>query len=115
MGHEGNLGVVTEAVLRVRPIPDIKEYSSIVFHDFDIGIKFMDEVARSRNWPASIRVVDNTQFKASQALREKSTSMKKDFLDALKMFYLLKIKGFDINKFVGCTIVFEGSRQEVDN
>ncbi len=60
MGHEGNFGVVTEAVLRVRPIPEVKEYSSIVFHDFEIGIKFMDEVARSRNWPASLRVVDNT-------------------------------------------------------
>lgn len=65
LGHEGNFGVVTEAVLRVRPIPEIKEYSSIVFHDFEVGIKFMDEVARSRNWPASIRVVDNQQFKAS--------------------------------------------------
>jgi len=65
MGHEGNFGVVTEAVLRVRPIPEVKEYSSIIFHDFEIGIKFMDDVARSRNWPASLRVVDNTQFKAS--------------------------------------------------
>ena len=65
MGHEGNFGVITEAVLRVRPIPEVKEYSSIIFHDFEIGIKFMDDVAFSRNWPASLRVVDNTQFKAA--------------------------------------------------
>jgi alkyldihydroxyacetonephosphate synthase len=115
LGHEGNFGVVTEAVLRVRPIPEVKEYSSIIFHDFEIGIKFMDEVARSRNWPASLRVVDNTQFKASQALREKTNSMTKEFVDMLKMFYVLRIRGFDINKFVGCTVVFEGTRQEVDN
>lgn len=115
MGHEGNFGVVTEAVLRVRPIPEVKEYSSIVFHDFETGIKFMDDVARSRNWPASIRVVDNQQFKASQALKEKNTSLTKNFIESLKMFYVLKIKGFDINKFVGCTVVFEGSRQEIDN
>jgi alkyldihydroxyacetonephosphate synthase len=65
MGHEGNFGVITEAVLRVRPLPEVKEYSSIVFHSFEVGIKFMDDIARSRCWPASIRVVDNTQFKAS--------------------------------------------------
>lgn len=65
MGHEGNFGVVTEAVLRVRPIPEVKEYSSVVFPDFEVGIKFMDEVARSRVWPASIRVVDNQQFQAA--------------------------------------------------
>jgi alkyldihydroxyacetonephosphate synthase len=110
MGHEGNFGVVTEAVMRVRPIPEVKEYSSIIFHDFEIGIKFMDEVARSRNWPASLRVVDNTQFKASQALKEKTNSMTKEFVDMLKMFYVLRVKGFDINKFVGCTVVFEGTR-----
>jgi len=65
MGHEGNFGVVTEAVVRVRPIPEVKEYSSIIFYTFDIGIKFMEDVAHSRCWPASIRVVDNTQFKAA--------------------------------------------------
>lgn len=41
--------------------------------------------------------------------------MTKNFIEALKMFYVLKIKGFNIDKLVGCTIVFEGSRQEVDN
>jgi len=33
----------------------------------------------------------------------------------LKMFYVLRVRGFDINKFVGCTVVFEGTRQEVDS
>jgi alkyldihydroxyacetonephosphate synthase len=59
MGHEGNYGVITEAVLRIRNIPEVKEYSSIVFPNFEYGIKFMDEVARRRIWPASMRVVDN--------------------------------------------------------
>lgn len=65
MGHEGNFGVVTEAVVRVRPIPEVKEYTSIIFYTFDIGVKFMEDVAHSRCWPASIRVVDNVQFKAA--------------------------------------------------
>jgi alkyldihydroxyacetonephosphate synthase len=110
MGQEGNFGVVTEVIMRVRPIPEVKEFSSIVFHDFEIGIKFMDEVARSRNWPASLRVVDNTQFKAGQAMKEKSESWTKDMVDMVKNFYVLKIKGYDIDKFVGCTVVFEGTK-----
>lgn len=63
MGHEGNFGLITEAVLRIRPIPQVKKYGSIVFPDFELGIKFMDEMAKSRIWPASIRLVDNLQFK----------------------------------------------------
>lgn len=62
MGHEGNFGIVTEAIVRIRNIPEVKEFDSIVLPDFETGIKFMDDVARKRAWPASLRVVDNTQF-----------------------------------------------------
>ena len=62
MGSEGNYGIVTEAVIRIRPMPEVKEYGSIVFPDFETGVDFMYEVARSRQWPASIRLVDNIQF-----------------------------------------------------
>lgn len=59
LGSEGNLGIITEAVLRIRKIPEVKKYGSIIFPDFELGIKFMDELARGRLWPASIRLVDN--------------------------------------------------------
>lgn len=62
MGHEGNLGIITEAIVRVRFIPEVKEYQSIVFPNFERGIKFLEEVTKTRVWPASIRVVDNEQF-----------------------------------------------------
>lgn len=59
LGSEGNFGVITEAVLRIRPIPQVKTYGSIIFPNFEVGIKFMEEMARGRIWPASIRLVDN--------------------------------------------------------
>jgi alkyldihydroxyacetonephosphate synthase len=62
MGHEGNFGIITEAVIRIRPIPPAKRFGSIIFYNFETGIKFMDEMARHRIYPASIRLVDNTQF-----------------------------------------------------
>ena len=62
MGHEGNLGIITEAIVRVRFIPEVKEFQSIVFPSFERGIKFLEEVTKTRVWPASIRVVDNEQF-----------------------------------------------------
>ena len=59
MGSEGNFGVITECVMRIRPIPPVKRYGSIIFYDFESGIKFMEEMARHRIWPASCRLVDN--------------------------------------------------------
>ena len=43
LGHEGNLGIITEAVIKLRPIPEAHIYESIIFHEFDLGIKFMYE------------------------------------------------------------------------
>lgn len=63
MGSEGNLGIITEAVVRVRPIPEVKIYDAIIFYDFEEGIKFMYEVSSLRMYPASLRLIDNTQFK----------------------------------------------------
>lgn len=34
LGSEGNLGVVTEAIIRVRPIPEVSEFASLVFPNF---------------------------------------------------------------------------------
>ena len=115
MGHEGNLGIVTEAVIRVRNIPEVKEYASVVFPDFEIGIKFMDEIARQRIWPASMRVVDNNQFRFAVALKEKTDSVLAKLGDAFKKFFLTGIKKMDLNKVCACTIVYEGTVAEVNN
>jgi alkyldihydroxyacetonephosphate synthase len=48
MGSEGNLGIITEAVVRVRPLPEVKIFDSIIFYDFEEGIKFMHEVSKLR-------------------------------------------------------------------
>jgi hypothetical protein len=47
MVHEGNFNVETEAISRECPIPDVKEYSLSLLSNFEIGIKFMNEVLRS--------------------------------------------------------------------
>jgi len=114
LGHEGNLGVVTECVLRVREVPESQVYGSIIFPDFDNGVKFMREVGRSRIWPASIRLVDNLQFQFGQALKPANDSKWTDVLDKIKKFYVLKIKGFDPESMCACIILFEGTKDKVD-
>lgn len=62
MGSEGNYGIVTEVTMRVRPIPQAKIFDSLVFHNYEVGIKFMQAVSQTNSWPSSLRLVDNTQF-----------------------------------------------------
>jgi alkyldihydroxyacetonephosphate synthase len=115
LGHEGNLGIVTEAVLRIRVIPPVKRFGSIIFPDFEIGIRFMEEVAKSRVWPASIRLVDNLQFKFGQSFKPEEHSKFKEIIDKIKKYYVLNVKGFDANRMVACTLAFEGTASEVNS
>jgi len=53
------LGIITETVIKVKQLPKKIEYDSIIFYNFSQGTSFMYDVAQSRVWPASLRLVDN--------------------------------------------------------
>lgn len=46
LSFSGTLGVITEVVLKIRPLPRCKKYGSVVFPDFETGFKCMREIAR---------------------------------------------------------------------
>lgn len=112
LGSEGTLGVITEVVLKVRPLPSIRRYGSLVFATFEDGIKFMREVAKRRCQPASIRLMDNEQFRFGQSLKPES-SLIGEFFDAIKQFYVTKIKGLDLDQVCAATLLFEGELEDV--
>ncbi len=111
-GSEGNFGLITKAVIRIRQLPEIAEYASVVFSDFHRGTAFMYDLQRSGNPPASVRLVDNLQFQFSQALKPAPSRMGR-IKSQLQKFVLKKIKHFDLNAITAATIVYEGSKSEV--
>lgn len=111
-GCEGNLGLITKAVIKIHPVPEATEYGSLVFPDIQLGTDFLRALARTSFVPASIRLVDNIQFRFGLALKGKSSGLKA-LLDRFKKAYLLKVKGFDPDQMVAATIVMEGSLDEV--
>ena len=45
----GTLGVITEVTIKIRPVPPVRKYASFVFPDFELGVKYMRQVAREVN------------------------------------------------------------------
>ncbi|XP_024143053.1 alkyldihydroxyacetonephosphate synthase, peroxisomal isoform X1 [Oryzias melastigma] len=113
MGSEGTLGVITEVTMKIRPVPEYQKYGSVVFPNFEQGVACLREVARQRCAPASIRLMDNEQFKFGHALKPQVSSIFTSFLDGLKKFYITKFKGFDPNRLCVATLLFEGDREKV--
>jgi len=113
-GSEGMLGIITSAVVKIFPLPEVQEYGSVLFPSFEDGFKFMFDLAREATPPASVRLVDNLQFQFGLALKPKSSGGLADLKSKLEKFFVTKIKRFAPDKMVVATIVFEGTRTEVE-
>jgi alkyldihydroxyacetonephosphate synthase len=111
-GSEGNLGIVTRAIIRIHKLPEVKKYGSLVFRDFKTGTAFLYELGQAGVLPASIRLVDNVQFRFGQALKPRPSSSDK-LMSSVQKTFLLSVKGFAPYELVAATIVMEGTAEEV--
>jgi alkyldihydroxyacetonephosphate synthase len=112
LGSEGCLGIVTSAIVKLFPLPEEQRYGSIVFADFESGVRFLYQLQQNGDLPASVRLVDNLQFQLSQMLKPRSEGWKK-IESRLQRFFVTAIKGFDVKCMTACTLVYEGPRADV--
>ncbi len=113
IGSEGSLGIITSAVVKLFPLPEERRYGSVVFKKFESGLAFMYELAQKDVYPASVRLVDNLQFQFGQVLKPASKGAKK-MKSKVEKWLVTGPLGFDPNEMVAVTLVFEGSKEEVD-
>jgi alkyldihydroxyacetonephosphate synthase len=111
-GSEGNLGLITKAILKMHKKPEVHKYNSAVFPNWETGLKFLYELSKTNFIPASVRLVDNVQFRFGQALKSRTTGIHK-YIDSMKKFVLLNIKGYDPYQMCASTFVMEGTKDEV--
>ncbi|XP_018404583.1 PREDICTED: alkyldihydroxyacetonephosphate synthase isoform X2 [Cyphomyrmex costatus] len=111
LGSEGTLGIITEIVLKIRPLPRVVKYGSIVFPHFLNGVHALREIAKERCQPASIRLMDNEQFQMGQTLRPES-GWGSLILQGLKHMYITRIKGFQWDQICVATLLMEGDVTE---
>ncbi|XP_053698330.1 alkyldihydroxyacetonephosphate synthase-like [Sabethes cyaneus] len=111
-GSEGTYGIVTEAVVKIRYAPEVRRYESLVFSDFETGVHFLREVAEQQMQAPSMRLIDNIQFKCAMLL-DPVANWYTGIVEALKHFYLTAVCGFDMDRIVAVTLLFEGDAENV--
>jgi alkyldihydroxyacetonephosphate synthase len=83
-----------------------------LFKSFEQGFAFMRDVERAGCKPASVRLMDNLQFQFGQAVKPPKTGAAA-LMSRVEKAFVLGVKGFEANRMVACTLLFEGTEAEV--
>lgn len=113
LGSEGCFGIIASAVIKIWPIAESTLHESVLLSDFDAGVRFIKDVSKLRIMkPASVRLLDNDQFRLGQALKEEPSRYEAICTFASKQigYYSGKLSESSV---VCATIMFEGSHAEV--
>lgn len=113
LGSEGCLGVIISAVIRIWPVPETKDYDSILLPNFEEGLCFVRKVSKlGANIPVSVRLLDNEHFRLGLALQPDTSSVASLLKTCFGAFVKWKV-GFEPSSIVCATIAYEGTRREV--
>jgi alkyldihydroxyacetonephosphate synthase len=68
LGSEGRLGILTEASLRVRPLPELEEFRAVFFPDFQRGQEAVREMMQARLPLCMLRLSSELETETTLAL-----------------------------------------------
>jgi len=109
IGSEGTYGVITEATMRIHPLPEVQDYRGILFHSLEDGVVAFRELMQSQSLrPAIIRLSDAPETAASAVMSHEHHGLRR-VADSVAERYI-KMQGFNLNS--GSTLMllgFDGS------
>ena len=77
LGSEGRLGIITEATMQVRPLPEQRTILGYLFPRFADGLAAMEEIAHSECSVSVTRVSDADETRFSFAMRKPPTLLER--------------------------------------
>ena len=112
LGSEGRLGLITEATVQVRPIPERRTILGYLFPTFVDGLAAMRDIAASECSVSVTRVSDAHETQFSFATRRRPTLVDRLQSRALATFVERRL-GYDMSQMSLSFIGYEGSDAQV--
>ena len=110
VGSEGAFGVITQATMRLRPLPAVRDYRGLLFRSYGDGVAAIRTMMQSERPPAMARLSDVTETRAYQALSISSHSRTARLTRAIGT-RLMKRRGFGLRGACLMILGCEGAEQ----
>ena len=112
LGSEGRLGIITEATVHVRRIPEKRVILGYLFPNFAVALAAMQEIAAGEYSVSVTRVSDANETQFSFAMRVMPTPTDKLQSRALRLFLSRRL-GWELDEMCLSFIGYEGSEHHV--
>jgi len=106
IGSEGIFGIISEAVIRLHPVPRYRAFASYLFPDFLSGAAAVRAMMQAGIRPAVVRLSDPEETATGVVLRSPA---RLSFRDALGR-WCLRWRGLDLDRSALLILIFEGER-----
>jgi alkyldihydroxyacetonephosphate synthase len=110
-GSEGTLGVITQATLRLAPLPEAQDYRGYLLPSFAEGVEAARELMQSGLAPAVLRLSDEAETASTLALRATPQGLAAA-AERLGRWYLAR-RGLSLDSGSILILGFEGAEREV--
>lgn len=107
IGSEGTLGVITQAVVRLHPMPRHRVFVAYLFPDFATGMAAVRRMIQADVRPAVLRLSDPDETAMALLL---SKSPRRSLKEQLGHWYV-RCRGFDLRHGALLVLIFEGPRR----
>ncbi len=110
-GSEGTLGVITQATLRLAPLPETRDYRGYLLPSFAEGVEAARELMQTGVRPAVLRLSDEAETQSTLALRATPQGFAAS-AERLGRWYLAR-RGLSLESGSIMILGFEGREAEV--
>jgi len=112
LGSEGTYGVLTEATMRIHPLPEVQDYRGLLFRTFDDGLAAFRDLMQSELHPALVRLSDPPETEAYALMSHQHHGLRALFDKVLEGY--LGFRGYGLDDSCLMILGFDGDPDEVE-
>ncbi|MFP3870491.1 MAG: FAD-binding oxidoreductase, partial [Syntrophobacteria bacterium] len=105
VGSEGTLGIITQALVRLHPIPEDRSFAAYLFPDFAAGMAAARHMMQAELRPSVLRLSDPDETAMALLLNRSPRPSLREYLGS----WYIRCRGLDLERSALLILIFEGT------